>query len=47
MAIRGSRNGVFPANAIAIIIWLDRGLEFLELQQEEQGESTDTGRTRR
>ena len=30
MAIRGSRNGVFLANAVAIALWGERALEFLQ-----------------
>ena len=29
MAIRGSRNGVFWANAVAIVLWRERTLEFM------------------
>ena len=31
MAIRGSRNGVFWANAVAIVIWRERAIAFLEV----------------
>ena len=34
MAIRGSRNGVFYADAIAIALWLERGVEYLERLEE-------------
>ena len=33
MAIRGSRNGVFFADAIAILLWRERGIEFLKRQE--------------
>ena len=33
MAIRGSRNGVFWANAIAIVIWRKRAIAFLQHEQ--------------
>jgi hypothetical protein len=33
-AIRGSRNGVFFADAIAILIWRKRGMEFLQRQED-------------
>ena len=49
MAIRGSRNGVFFADAIAILFWLDRGIEFLERQEDlaEAKGKRDGGATRR
>ena len=34
LAIRGSRNGVFYADAIAIVLWLKRAQAFLERQEE-------------
>jgi hypothetical protein len=49
MAIRGSRNGVFFADAIAIVFWLDRGIEFLQRQEDlaiQRGDR-DGGATRR
>ena len=48
-AIRGSRNGVFWANAVAICLWLRRGIEFLERQEEVEKarKAKDGGATRR
>ena len=35
MAIRGSRNGVFWANAIAIVLWRERAIEYLKVRHDE------------
>jgi hypothetical protein len=49
MAIRGSRNGVFWANPVAMIIWLPRARAFLRHQQEqaELNKEKEGGNTRR
>ena len=49
MAIRGSRNGVFWADAIAIVIWRLRAIEFLQQQQKlaEAKKEKEGGATRR
>lgn len=46
MAIRGQRNGVFFADAIAILVWLDRGIEYLQRQEDLAGQAAGGG-TRR